>query len=66
MLGHSFFLIFNRTTGDFKKVYGARTMPALYLSRAIAQGELSKQQRYGNFKGGYEVVEVTIEERWKK
>jgi hypothetical protein len=64
-VNRSFFIIFNRQTSDFKRPNGLRTMPAMYATRGIAQGILSAQNRLGFLKG-YEVVEVTIEERWKK
>jgi hypothetical protein len=64
VIGKSYFLIHNPATGDFKTVYGTRTMPALWVSRAAAQGELSKQHKRGLYKQ-YLVLEVTLEERWK-
>ena len=65
MFGQSRFLIFNRETGDYRKLYGTKHMPSLYLTRRLAQGWLSTQWRAGKYQG-YEVVEVTIEERWKQ
>jgi len=64
VIGKSYFLIHNPATGACKTVYGTSTMPALYVSRAVAQGELTKQQKQGSYTK-YLVLEVTLEERWK-
>lgn len=61
-----FYCIYNPANGACKPVYGAKLMPALYATYAVADGELKKQKKAGFFKG-YEVAGVTIstEIDWK-
>jgi hypothetical protein len=59
-----FYLIFNPDTEAFKTVYGTTTMPALYVTRHAADGELRKQKKQGSYTK-YEVVAVKLERKYK-
>lgn len=56
-----FYVIYNPTTEDLKKVYGSETMPALYVTYPLAAAILKVLKLRGELEG-YEVreVEVTI------
>jgi len=53
------YIIVRMATLEFKSVYSARTMPALYVTYGAAKGELKKQQKAGCYMG-YEVREVEL------
>jgi hypothetical protein len=66
MLRLNRFMIVNPITGAFKGVYSAKTMPALYTTRGIAEGELRKQKKNG--RGSFRdfvVVEVEVMNKYE-
>lgn len=56
------FMIFNPNTGAFKCSNGARTLPALYATRAIAQGVLKQSRAMGRLKN-FVVIEVEVKNK---
>lgn len=54
------YIIFNPKTGAFKPSYGLKTVPALYTTFGLANGELKKQRGYRSYLD-YEVREVELQ-----